>query len=477
MGKHNHNRRDFLGKLAGLGCASLSLTPLLSSITNLGLLNAAAVANRPTFSNSASSGYKALVCIMLSGGNDSYNMLIPRGTSEYNDYAARRTNMAIPQADILPINPIVSDGKDYGLHPNLPNIQSMFESGNLAFVANVGTLVEPTTLATYNAEQNLPIGLFSHSDQNTHWQTSVPQDRDALGWGGRLADILYSNNTNQDISMNISLNGINVFQQGVNVREYAIERKGTGSVQVNGSTNNNFYNTMKRQTLDNILDDTYQNVLEQAYASSVRGSAGNSIQFGSAIASGTPFTTVFPSTKFGERLEMVAKTIAARSVLDVSNQTFYVDMGGYDTHNNMLLEHAALMSELDEALHAFYNCMVELGVENDVLGFTVSDFARTLVSNGDGSDHGWGGHALVFGGGITGQKIYGTYPDLYVGNPLEVGNNGGNGRLIPTTSCDEYFAELALWFGASSSDLNQILPNINNFWTPSGSTGPIGMFS
>ena len=470
MGQHHHNRRDFLGKLAGLGCASLSVTPLLSSITNLGLLNAAAVANRPAFATSAS-GYKALVCIMLSGGNDSYNMLIPRGTAEYNDYATRRTNMAIPQADILPINPLVSDGKEYGLHPSMTNVQSMFEAGNLAFIANVGALVEPTTLATYNADQNLPIGLFSHSDQRTHWQTSVPQDRDALGWGGRMADILQSNNANQDISMNISLNGINVFQQGANVREYAIERSGTGSVQINGATNNNFYNTMKRQTLDNILDDTYQNILEQAYAGSVRGSAGNSIQFSAAIASGTPFTTAFPNTKFGERLEMVAKTIAARGILNVTNQTFYVDMGGYDTHNNMLEEHALLMSELDEAVSAFYNCMVELGVENDVVGFTISDFARKLVSNGDGSDHAWGGHAFVFGGAITGQKIYGAYPDLYLGNPLE---DGGKGRIIPTTSCDEYFAELALWFGASSSDLDQILPNINNFWTPTPNGGPLG---
>ncbi len=469
MAKHHHNRRDFLGKLAGLGCASLGATPLLSSITNLGLLNAAAVANRPVYT---STGYKALVCIMLSGGNDSYNMLMPRGTSEYNDYATRRTNMAIPQADILPINPLVSDGKEYGLHPSMTNIQSMFEAGNLAFIANVGALVEPTTLATYNAAQNLPVGLFSHSDQRTHWQTSVPQDRDALGWGGRLADIMQSNNVNQDISMNISLNGINVFQQGATVREYAIDRSGTGSVQINGATNTNFYNTMKRQTLDNILDDTYTNILEQAYAGSVLGSSGNSIQFSSAIANGTPFTTVFPSTKIGERLEMVAKTIAARGILDVSNQTFYVDMGGYDTHNNMLIEHATLMSELDAAVSAFYNCMVELGVENDVVGFTVSDFARKLVSNGDGSDHGWGGHAFVFGGAVTGQKIYGTYPDLYVGNPLE---DGDKGRIIPTTSCDEYFADLALWFGAAASDLNQILPNINNFWTPS-STGPLGLF-
>ena len=159
------------------------------------------------------------------------------------------------------------------------------------------------------------------------------------------------------------------------MREYAIERSGTGSVQVNGASSTNFYNTMKRQTLDNILDDTYTNILEQAYAGSVLGSSGNSIQFSSAISNGTPFTTVFPATKIGERLEMVAKTIAARGILNVSNQTFYVDMGGYDTHNNMLLEHATLMTELDAAISAFYDCMVELGVQNDVVGFTVSDLS------------------------------------------------------------------------------------------------------
>lgn len=472
MGKHKHNRRDFLGKLAGLGCASLSVTPLLSGITNMGLLNAAAVANRPAFATPASTGYKALVCIMLSGGNDSYNMLIPRGASEYAEYANERTNMAIPQADILPINPLNPDGKSYGVHPSMSNVQTMFEAGNLAFVANVGALVEPTTVASFNADQNLPVGLFSHSDQATHWQTSVPQDRDALGWGGRLADIMHANNANQDISMNISLNGINVFQQGATIREYAIERTGTGSVQINGATNTNFYNTMKRQTLDNILDDTYQNILEQAYAGSVRGASGNSIQFGAAISGGTVFTTVFPDTQIGERLEMVAKTIAARGLLNVSNQTFFVNMGGYDTHDNLLEEHANLMLELDEAVGAFYNCMIELGVENDVTGFTMSDFARKLISNGDGSDHAWGGNAFAFGGAVSGKKIYGNYPDLYAGNSLET----SAGRIIPTTSCDEYFADLALWFGASSSDLNQILPNINNFWTPSGTSGPLGLF-
>ena len=472
MSKHKHNRRDFLRKMAGLGCASLTLTPLLSGITNMGLINAAAAANKPLIPPQGMSNYKALVCVMLSGGNDSYNMLVPRGTSEYNEYATSRTNMAIPKNDLLPINPLNPDGKQYGLHPSLTNVQSLFGDGNLAFVANVGALVQPTTLSDFHSNNNLPLGLFSHSDQRTHWQTSVPQDRNALGWAGRMADILYTNNDNQSISMNISLNGINVFQRGTTVQEYSISSSGTGSVKLTGSGSNNFYNTLKRQTLDNILDTTYQNILETAYANTVRTSSNNSFEFSAAIGNVAPFNTEFPNTGLGNRLEMVAKTIAAHGTLGMSNQTFFVSQGGYDNHDNLLVAHAGLMNELDDALFAFYSAMEELGLENDVVTFTSSDFARKLISNGDGSDHAWGGHAMVMGGAVTGQKIYGTFPDLYFGNSLDT----GNGRIIPTTSCDEYFADLALWFGASASDLDLILPNINNFWTPSGTVGPLGLF-
>jgi len=465
----HYNRRDFLSTL-GLGCASVGATTMLSGITNMGLLNAAAAVNRPVYTQG---NYKALVCILLSGGNDSYNMLIPRSTSEYAEYADVRTNLKIPQEQILPINPLNPDGKLYGLHPNMPNIQGMFNTGKLGFIANVGALVAPTTLSTFNADQNLPLGLFSHSDQKKHWQTSIPQDRNALGWGGRLADILHTNNANQNISMNISLDGINVFQRGNIIQSYAIEPKNSGSISLNGSNNNGFYQSLKRQTLDNLLDISYQNVLETAYASSVTGSKDSSLEFSSAIDNGTPFTTVFGEDNLSQRLNMVAKTIAARDLLNVNNQTFFVQLGGFDTHDNFLLEHGELMTTLDTALQSFYDALVELGVENDVTTFSISDFSRKLVSNGNGSDHAWGGHALVMGGAVSGQKIYGQYPNLYLGNSLDT----GDGRLIPTTSCDEYFAELALWFGASPADLSQILPNIGNFWTPTADSQPIGFIT
>jgi len=473
MSKHHHNRRKFLGTTLK-GCASLGLTTLYSGITNMGLINAAAAANRNPYTPKPAAGnYKALVCLLLSGGNDSYNMLVPKGTAEYNEYANVRTNLALTQNSLLALNPTSSDGKQYGVHPKLQKMRNLFESGNTAFIANIGALVAPTTLSDFQNDVNLPIGLFSHSDQQQHWQTSIPQDKNAIGWGGRLADILHTNNANNDISMNISLSGINLFQKGNQIQNYSIERQGTGSVLINDSDQSDFYNVLKRQTLDNILDQSYQNVLETAYTDVISNSKSHSIQFGAAIAGGTPINTYFRDDNLSQQFNMVAKTIAARDLLGVSNQTFFIEFGGFDTHDNFLTEHSDLMENLDNALMSFYDAMAELGLENDVTTFTISDFARKLVSNGNGADHAWGGHAMVMGGDVKGKNIYGQYPDLHLGNSLDT----GSGRIIPTTSCDEYFAELALWFGASHSDINQIFPNINNFWTPTTGNYPIGFMN
>ena len=469
MGHHKHTRREFLGRIS-MGCASIGVTSLYSGITNLGLMNAAAAANRSSLLTPPDE-YKALVCIMLQGGNDSFNMLVPSGQSEYDEYASVRGGLALNKEDLLPINPTNVDNIEFGLHPSLSNVQGLFESGNAAFVANVGALIEPTTVETFQNDINLPLGLFSHVDQRVHWQTSVPQNINSLGWGGRLADILYTNNANQDVSMNISLDGVNVFQRGNIIKEYAIGFRDTGSVLINGAESNDFYNSLKRQTLDNLLDQTYHNILKTAYANTVKDSNSSSFSFSSAILNGTEITTEFNNDNLSQKLLMVAKTIAARDILDVKNQTFFIEFGGWDNHDSLLDDHSDLLLQLDQAIGSFNAAMEELGVGNNVVGFTMSDFGRKLTSNGDGSDHAWGGNSFVFGGAVDGQKIFGQYPELYLDNSLDL----GGGRIIPTTSCDEYFAELALWFGASSSDLYQILPNITNFWTPTPD-GPLGMF-
>jgi len=470
--QHKHyDRRSFLGRL-GLGCASIGATSLLSGITNMGLANAAALANQPFIPQA--NDYKALVCILLSGGNDSYNMLIPEGDKEYADYERVRTNLSIPQDDLLSINPINSDGKTYGLHPNLQKIKKLFDDKNLAFAANVGTLIEPVTLSSFNRGGKLPLGLFSHSDQRNHWQTSLPQNRNVNGWGGRLLEALYPTKTDRSVSMNISLDGINLFQQGDSINSYIINYKDDGATLLNQYDNPSFYQTLKRQTLDSLLETEYTNILQRAYTNTIVNSKSNSFDFNAALATGRSLDNItFEEDNLSLRLRMVAKTIAARTELNVSRQTFFVQLGGFDTHDDFLEDHGNLMTYLADGLSSFYEALVELGVENQVTTFTISDFARKLVSNGNGSDHAWGGNAIVMGGAVKGKQIYGQYPDLYLGNPLDA----GTGRIIPTTSCDEYFAELALWFGASSGDLHHILPNIGNFWTPVSNSYPIGFMS
>lgn len=469
MAHKHYTRRSFLSTLSG-GCAAVGVTSLLSGLTNMGLLNAAAAANRSHILQPQNQ-YRALVCIFLAGGNDSFNMLLPRGNAEYAEYAARRTNLAIPQNQILPLNPANSVDRQLGLHPNLPDIKGLFDAGDVALVANLGTLVEPLTKAQYNRFGEKPQGLFSHSDQQQHWQTSVPQDRsEATGWAGRLADILYTSNNNQNISMNIAVDTGNTFQKGDHIFPYVIKSGGNGgSVVLNGSNRNNFYETLKRQTLDNMMDASYQNILEQAYTHSVKSAVGTSFEFNNGLDSGQPISTVFPGNRFGERLEMAAKTIAARNQFDVQRQTFFIQLGGFDTHGSKT-DHDDLMTTLNAGLKAFHSAMNELGVQNEVTTFTMSDFGRKLISNGSGSDHAWGSHALLMGGAVNGNRIYGQYPDLYEDAPLEF----GGGRLIPTTSCDEYYADLALWFGASTADIDQVFPNIRNFWTPTAGNRPIG---
>lgn len=469
--KHHHNsRRRFLNQL-GIGCAHIGATSLLSGMTNMTVLNAAAKSNFSWLSNPPGD-YKALVCIMLAGGNDSFNMLVPRGNDEYNEYAAVRANVALPQNSLRPINPITSDGKQYGVHANLPNVQNLFESGNLAFIANVGSLVEPTTLNNIGIVRT-PVSLYSHSDQQLQWQTSVPQRRESLGWGGKLADMVRSCNTSNDISMNISLSGINLFQKGQSVTPYSISDSANGSVLINNFNSNSFYETMKREAVDDLVTETYSNVLEQALANNFRRATGNSIAFDSALATAGGLSTSFPDNQLSRQLRMVARTIKARDILGARRQTFFISMGGFDTHDDVLTNHSSLMGTLDGALNAFYQSMMELGLQDSVTTFTMSDFARRLVPNGDGSDHAWGGNALVMGGAVNGKEIYGDYPDLSLGAAQDV----GEGRLIPTLSCDEYFSELALWYGVDHSQLEDIYPNIKNFYQPISNTRPIGFMS
>ena len=456
------SRRQFLGQAS---CAAVGATGVFSTLTHM------------TMANNALSGltfpdYKALVCVFFGGGMDSFNMLVPRGADEWADYAATRADLALARDTLLPVNPVTPIGRELGLHPGMPELQTLFDAGDAAFVANVGTLVEPTTLDQYRSRSvNLPLGLFSHSDQQNHWQTSLPDERTAVGWAGRMADLLVGVNQNEAISMNISLSGTNVFQAGSRTVQY--------DVGPNGSTNVRDYESTaldairRRVVLDSGLDIEYDNLLQRAYASKTRASIDAHINFAEAIDTVGEPTALFPESRLADRLSMIARTIAARELLGMSRQIFFVSMGGWDHHDEVIVNQENMLPVVSQSIAAFHEEMTNLGLGDQVTLFTGSDFGRTLTSNGRGSDHAWGGNHVVVGGAVNGGEVYGEYPDLFRGNPLDT----GRGRLIPTMSVDELFAELVRWFGVPDTDLGLILPNLDRFWAPDGVNGPLGLFT
>ncbi len=464
MVKNKMNRRKFLGTAS---CATLGYTTLFSTLVNLKSMNAASILNSSTI---ASGDYKALVCLALGGGIDSYNMVIPVGNAEYQEYATTRSNQAIPQNEPLPINPNTSDGKSYGFHPAMTNLHSMFENGDAAIVANVGSLIEPITKTQFfNGSIPTPLGLYSHADQFMHWQTSVPHDRVAVGWGGKIADMMNSANSNQTISMNMSLSGSNVFQTGNNTVEYSVDPY-EGSVGINGYGDPWQFSQLRTAAINSMIEAQYQDAFKQAYVDVIKTARDGHNLFSGAIESLTPFNTEFTENYISQAFHMVAKTIAARTDLSMNRQIFFIEYGGWDHHDEVLMNMNEMMGEVDTAIGEFYSALDEINMRDCVTTFSMSEFARTLTSNGNGTDHAWGGNSFVVGGSVNGKEMYGTYPSLALDGPLEV----GGGVVIPTTSADEYFAELSRWYGVMNTDLPTLFPNIGNFYDINSSSGPIG---
>lgn len=463
---HLITRRRFLGQV---NCAAISALPILNTLLNLKLAGNVAAAPGPT-------DYRALVCVFLSGGADTFNILVPQGQAEYNEYAAVRGGIALPRASLLPLNPTVSPGLNLGLHPGLPGIQSLFESGKAAFVANVGTLIERVNKNEYDHDlKRLPLNLYSHSDQIEQWQTSTPDVRSPRGWAGRAADILQSLNSNNAVSMNISLTGSNIWQSGENILEYTIGTDGAVGLEGYDPADDNSWSTVPIRTraIDSQLGFQYQHLLSQAFAAKKVDAMDAYTLFNSATGGELPATVEFPETYLGAQFRMIAKTIAGQGGLGHTRQTFLVERGGWDHHDGVVAAQAEMLPELDAAIKAFYDCLAAMGMDNKVTLFTASDFARTLTNDSDGSDHAWGGNQMVIGGAVNGKRIYGNFPDLYADNPLDV----GRGRFIPQVSVDEFFAELALWFGVTPGDLDSVLPNIRNFYIPGSGAGPLGFMT
>ncbi len=463
--KFHQSRRNFI-KQASL--ASIGLTTPMSSIINFKAMNALAAAAPPPLS-----GYKAMVCFFLHGGNDSYNMLMPKTSTEYNHYAAARTNLAIDQNAMLPLGGI---GGNYGVHPSMPDIQQLFDNGDLSFLANVGTMIEPVTKTMYeNSSVPLPLGLFSHLDQYNHWQSGSPHLRTNKGWGGQIADLVSSSNNNTNISMNLSLSGSNIFQYGQNSVEFSMNYNGA-LMPINRDANWGS-NPLRRAATDSILNYGYQDQYHKTYADVFKGSIEAGEEFQTATDAVPAFNTSFSTTQSSRNFQMIAKTIAARNTLDFNRQIFFVRLGGWDHHDELLINQAAKLQEVNNAMAEFKSALDEIGMFNDVTTFVCSEFSRTLTSNGNGSDHAWGGNAMVMGGDVNGGNIYGTYPSLEVNSSQYIGSRG---VIIPTTATDSMFAELALWYGISPSDLATIFPNLSNFHNLSAlttSTPPIGFMN
>jgi uncharacterized protein (DUF1501 family) len=479
-------RRSFLGVTS---CAGVSSIPLLNTLLNLRLASSIANAAPP-----AAGEYRAIVCLFLSGGNDSYNMLAPySGASathadSFVEYQNSRGNLALDKPGMHEIHPLNTGSRTFGVHPSMPNLAARFEAGDAAFVANVGTLIEPVQnrAQVIAASKHLPLGLYSHSDQIEQWQTSVPHSRSGIGWAGKMMDLIKDINPSQAVSMNISMDGSNVFQSGVTGAEYAVnpgnsnEPEG-GAVPLTGYdagylANNNLSNAAS-SAVDGLLARNYSNLLQETYQQKRRTAQEAYALYHSATSGTLPGNITFPNTSLGRQLRQVCKALMGRAALGAVRQTFFVNRGGWDHHSETLALQLDMLEEVDDAIGAFWAQLVALGIENQVTLFSGSDFGRTLTSNDRGSDHAWGGNHFVMGGSVVGKKIYGQYPSLAINpdngaeiNPLDT----GRGRLIPTTSCDQYFAELALWLGVPQSSLPLILPNIGNFFAANSSSPPLG---
>jgi uncharacterized protein (DUF1501 family) len=481
MKSHDISRRGFLRQF---NCAALGSSAILNTLLNLKLANHAAADPLAAGTDS-----KALVCLFLSGGIDSFQMLVPHESSRYNTYAAVRGasgtdgGLAIDRSALLRL---AGEASDYAFHPSMAGLHQMATGTGhfagkrrLAAIANVGTLVQPVSKSEYAAWENgsnlsirVPRALFSHSDQIEQWQTAVPQGMLELnGWAGRAADIIHSAYNTGSTSMSISLSGNNLFQVGKETTQFVITPNGSLSFE-----NYSAPHQMKNQALRGTLDQTYSHLLTESFSRLTKQSDGAQSlfqsQFDSTAADLGAADAYFPGGNYlATTLRAVLRTIRIRSALGLRRQTFFINWGGWDMHGDLLEPQAEMLAEVDAALTAFQRGLELLGLADDVLTFTASDFGRTLRSNGRGTDHAWGGNAFVMGGPVDGGKIFGTYPDLTLDGPDDVGYGG---RLLPSTSADLYFAEMLRWFGVPAGSMASVLPNIANFWNPLSGTAPLG---
>jgi uncharacterized protein (DUF1501 family) len=464
-------RRDFLVRTFGaFGAAALAFE-------RFGLLDAYAQAT----------DYKALVCIFLFGGNDSDNILIPY--DNYTQYAVKRpdsANLGIPKPSLLQVTP-ASLASTFGLHPALTGLKQLWDLNKAAIVCNVGPLVVPTTRTQFrNRQVPIPLNLFSHSDQETQWQTSVPNGFVSTGWAGRTADAIGSLNGSATFPMIATMSGINIFTTGAFRRPLALSPAPSSLsrvIRLEGFPNppNPLSGIPRYDAMVSLqsIDDGFTMIKA---ANQINASTFQTME--ALRDAGDPSVPPFPlspRTGLGNQLEQVAKIISLRNTFGLKRQIFFCSIGGFDTHSDQVTgndatqgAHANLWMTISNAMKAFYDATVALGVANNVVTCTMTEFGRTYVPNGTlGSDHAWGSHQFVVGGAVNGGNCYGVagsngtvFPTLTAGGPDDTDNgSGARGRWIPTTSVDQFGATLASWLGVSNADMPAVFPNIGNFGT------------
>jgi uncharacterized protein (DUF1501 family) len=458
-----------------LRCGQLSLAGSALPLA----LNLAAMGEAAAFSTT---DYKALVCVFLYGGNDYANTVVAYDDPSYNAYSLIRggaagqgaggiaLSKASLGATLLSPTQALPNGRQYALHPAMTGLASLFNAGKAAVQLNVGPLVLPLTRAQYASADRktwpLPPKLFSHNDQQSLWQSSSPEGS-TVGWGGHLGDLALSGNANSLFTcMSVTSNA--VFLSGDTALQYQVSSG--GAVAINGVKNNVYGSSAVKSALVSLVQQGRSHALEDAYNRVTVRAIGAEAQISAALA-GVSLSTVFPAgNALADQLKMVARLIAARSALGAKRQVFMVSLGGFDLHDRLIAQHPVVLGQVSEALSAFYAATEELELADRVTAFTASDFGRTLASNGAGSDHGWGSHHLVLGGAVKGRAFYGTAPPLSIGNSSAAEDQWhvGQGRLLPSTSVDQYVATLAQWFGVADSELSAILPNLRHFGAAAG---------
>ncbi|HEY9023424.1 MAG TPA: DUF1501 domain-containing protein, partial [Burkholderiaceae bacterium] len=491
----NLSRRAALRRLGAIGAAGAA-TPWMMNLAAFGQAQA-----------TGTSGYKALVCLFMYGGNDAYNTVLPTDTDSWNAYLAARNSDTSPVAlaapgtvpvknspnynlrlgGVLPITPKTAQaGRQFALHPQLAAVRTLFNAGRVAIVANVGPLIQPTakTDVTSNLAA-LPPKLYSHNDQESVWQSMQPEGA-TVGWGGAMVDRLASQNTNA-LFTSISTGSNSVWLAGNSVRPYSVAL--TGAIHLGAYDNTLYSSTVAQQTLQSLVRTTRENqYFEQDHAAVASRSIDAEAILTPALPAqqaapwGTPNlaagaldpllcyknvdTGVLQINPITQQLQIVARMIQAHSTLGMGRQIFFIGCEGFDTHDTQNERHADLMAQLAQALNYWDTVTRSMGVDQMVTTFTASDFGRAFASNGDGTDHGWGGHHFVMGGAVKGGDIYGRFPTY----GLTDANNGftsndqlDDGSLLPALSVEQYAGTLGTWFGMSNTDLQAVMPNINNF--------------